>query len=137
MQELENHGEMQDPRILLAIRENQVVESCDTKSASKVEEMDDSHMAGTSTRLQVNERNDSKMSDSEKEVTHHHQKYPRGSLLLKKVYSYELSGFVKSSDTWSGVYTALWSDDTEDLLTEFPIKHLIVDSPDDDISKQN
>ncbi len=97
--------------------------------------MGDSDNAGTSTQLQVNERNDSKMVDSENEDAHHHQKYPNGSLLLKKVDSDELSGFVKGCDTRSGVYTVLWSDDTEDMLTEFPIKHLIVDSPDDDISK--
>ena len=99
--------------------------------------MGDSDNAGTSTQLQVNERNDSKMVDSENEDTHHHQKYPNSSLLLKKVDSDELSRFVKCFDTRSGVYTILWSDDTEDLLTEFPIKHLIVDSPYDDISKQN
>ena len=36
----------------------------------------------------------------------------------------------------SGVYTVQWSDDTEDMLTEFPMKHLIVESTGDDISKQ-
>ena len=56
--------------------------------------------------------------------------------MLKNFDSDEISGFVKSFDTVSGVYTVQWSDDTEDLLTEFPMKHLIVDSTGDDISKQ-
>ena len=56
--------------------------------------------------------------------------------MLKELDSDEISGFVKSFDTVSGVYTVQWSDDTEDMLTEFPMKHLIVDSKGDDISKQ-
>ena len=56
--------------------------------------------------------------------------------MLKTFDSDEISGFVKSFDTQTGVYTVQWSDDTEDLLTEFPMKHLIVDSTGDDISKQ-
>ncbi len=130
MQESKNQREMQDSCLLLTLSKNEAVESCDPKSASEAEEMDDSDNAGTSTQLQVNGRNDSKMGDSEKEDTHHHQKYPNGSLLLKNVDSDELSGFIKGFDTWSGIYTVLWSDDMEDLLTEFPIKHLIVFSPD-------
>ncbi len=57
-----NHRiEMQDSLLLLTLGENQVVESCDAKIQSKVEEMDDSDNAGTSSQLQVNERNDSEM----------------------------------------------------------------------------
>ncbi len=51
MQKSENNGEMQDSLLLLTIGENKVVESCDFKSASEVEEMDDSGNAGTSTQL--------------------------------------------------------------------------------------
>ena len=58
------------------------------------------------------------------------------SLVLKTFDSDEISGFVKSFDTQTGVYTVQWSDDTEDLLTELPMKHLIVESTGDDISKQ-
>ena len=57
-------------------------------------------------------------------------------MALKKLDSDEISGFVKSFDTQSGVYTVQWSDDTEDMLTEFPMKHFIVESTGDDISKQ-
>ena len=39
--------------------------------------------------------------------------------MLKKLDSDEISGFVKSFDTQTGVYTVQWSDDTEDMLTEF------------------
>jgi len=56
--------------------------------------------------------------------------------VLKKLDSDEISGFVKSFDTQTCVYTVQWSDDTEDLLTEFPMKHFIVESTGDDISKQ-
>ncbi len=107
MQESENHREMHVSYLLLTIGENQVVESCDSKNASKVKEMDDSDNAGTSTQLQVNETNDSKMGDSENEDFHHHAKFPKGSLLLKKDYSDELSGFVKSLDTWSQFYEVM------------------------------
>ena len=94
---------------------------------NKVDEMGASDNADTSTQLQVNERNDSQVR---------FQKYPKGSLVLKTFDSDEISGFVKSFDTQTGVYTVQWSDDTEDLLTEFPMKHLIVESTGDDISKQ-
>ena len=94
---------------------------------NKVDEMGASDDADTSTQLQVNEWNDSQVQ---------FQKYPKGSSVLKKLYSDEISGFVKSFDTVSGVYTVQWSDDTEDMLTEFTMKHLIVDSTGDDISKQ-
>ncbi len=94
---------------------------------NKVDEMDASDNADTSTQLHGNERNDSQVRV---------QKYPKGSLVLKMFDSDEISGFVKSFDTVSGVYTVQRSDDTEDLLTEFPMKHLIVDSTGDDISKQ-
>ena len=97
--------------------------------------MDDSNNAGTSTQLQVNERNGSNMNDSENADAQHHQNYPKGSLLLKNVYLEELSGFVKSLDTRAGVYTVQLSDNTKDLLTEFPMKNLIVDSPESDILK--
>ena len=53
----------------------------------------------------MNERNDSEMGASESKDTHHHQKHPKCNLLLKKVDSKELSGFVKSFDTQSCVYT--------------------------------
>ena len=94
---------------------------------NKVDEMDASDNADTSTQLQGNERNDSQVQ---------FQKYPKGSLVIKTFDSDEISGFVKSFDTQTGVYTVQWSDDTEDLLTEFPMKHLIVESTGDDISKQ-
>ena len=83
--------------------------------------------ADTSTQLQGNEKNDSQVW---------FQKYPKGSLVLKTFDSDEISGFVKSFDTQTGVYTVQWSDDTEDMLTEFPMKHFIVESTGDDISKQ-
>ena len=94
---------------------------------NKVDEMGASDNADTSTQLQGNERNDSQVR---------FQKYPKGSLVLKTFDSDEISGFVKSFDTQTGVYTVQWSDDTEDLLTECPMKHLIVESTGDDISKQ-
>ena len=97
------------------------------QNTNKVDEMGASDDADTSTQLQVNERNYSKVQ---------FQKYLKGSLVLKKLDSDEISGFVKSFDTVSGVYTVQWSDDTEDKLSEFPMKHLIVDSTGDDISKQ-
>ncbi len=62
----------------------------------KVDEMGASDDADTSAQLQVNERNDSHV---------HFQKYPTGTLMLKKLVSKELSGFVKSFDTQTGVYT--------------------------------
>ena len=94
---------------------------------NKVDEMDASDNADTSTQLHGNERNDSQVQ---------FQKYPKGSLVIKTFDSDEISGFVKSFDTQTGVYTVQWSDDTEDLWTEFPMKHLIVESTGDDISKQ-
>ncbi len=42
--------------------------------------MGDYNNLGTSTQLQVNEWNDSKMGGSVNEDTHHHQKYRKGSL---------------------------------------------------------
>ena len=76
------------------------------------------------------------MGDSENAGTYHHQKYPKGSLMLKKLDSGELSGIVKSFDTQSGVYSVQWSDNTEDLLTEDLVRKFIMDSPDTDILKQ-
>ena len=58
--------------------------------------MDASDNADTSTQLQGNERNDSQFR---------FQKYPKGSLVLKTFDSDEISGFVESFDTVSGVYT--------------------------------
>ena len=48
IQKSENHREMQDSHLLLTLSKNQAVESCDPKSASKVEEMSDSENEGTS-----------------------------------------------------------------------------------------
>ncbi len=94
---------------------------------NKVDELDASDNADTSTQLHGNERNDSQVR---------FQKFPKGSLVLKRFDSVEISGFVKSFYTQTGVYTVQWTDDTEDLLTEFPMKHFIVESTGDDISKQ-
>ena len=77
---------------------------------NKVDEMGASDNADTSTQLQGNKRNDSQVQ---------FQKCPKGSLVLKMFDSDEIRGFVKSFDTQTGVYTVQWSDDTEDLLTEF------------------
>ncbi len=89
--------------------------------------MDASDNADTSTQVHGNERNDSQVQ---------FQKYPKGRLVIKTLDSDEISGFVKTIDTQTGVHTIQWSDDTEDLLTDFPMKHFIVDSTGDDISKQ-
>ena len=66
MQESEKQMEMQESLLLLTLGENKVIEICDSESASNIEEMDGSDNAGTSTQLQVNEKNDSEMADSEK-----------------------------------------------------------------------
>ncbi len=65
MQESEKQMEMQESLLLLTLGENKVIEICDSESASNIEEMDGSDNAGTSTQLQVNEKNDSEMADSE------------------------------------------------------------------------
>ena len=56
--------------------------------------------------------------------------------MLKKLDSGELSGIFKSFDTQSGVYSVQWSDNTEDLLTEYLVRKFIIDSPDTDISEE-
>ena len=85
--------------------------------------MGDSESADTSAQLQGNERNDRCV---------HHQKYPKGSLMLKGHDSEELKGFSNNSS----VCTVQWSDNVEDLLTEYLIGKLTVDLPGCDISQQ-
>ena len=61
---------------------------------NKVNEIDASDNAVTSTQLQGNERNDSQVW---------FQKYPKGSLVLKTFESDEISGFVKSGCLYSSM----------------------------------
>lgn len=115
---------MQESLLLLTCGENHVNENCDTKSASEVDKMGDSGNEDTSTPFQWNEKNYSH---------HHHQKYPKDSLMLKNLDSEELSGFVRGVNTQSGVYTVQM---TEELLKEYLIAKIIVDSPYCNISMQ-
>ncbi len=65
---------MQESLLLLKLGEIQVDENCYLENPSKVDEMGDSKNAGTSTQLQRSERDDSHV---------HHQKYPKGNLMLR------------------------------------------------------
>ncbi len=75
----------------------------------------------TSTQLQGNEKNDSRV---------HFQKYSTGSLVLNELDLGKLSGCINGSDFTSGVHSVKLSDQTEELMTENLIEKLIVVSPD-------
>ena len=94
---------------------------------NKFDEMGASDDSDTSSQLQGNEKNDSHV---------HFQKYPTGSLMLKKLDSGELNGFVKSFDTQSGGYTVQWSNNKEALSTEYLTGIFVVKSPNSNISKK-
>ena len=80
------------------IIENQVDETSDPKTDSEVDKMGASDDGDISFQFQEKRRNDSQV---------HVQKYPIGNLMLKKLDSGELSGFVKNFDTQSGLYSSM------------------------------